>query len=287
VSCLSLPEPDPDQKPLVEALEAKGFEVATVAWDDPSVDWAKAPLTVLRSCWNYPQAPNDFRTWLEAVAPQTRLVNPLDAVLWNLHKSYLLRLQTKSVRVAPTAVAARHQSTDLCRTMAEHGWSEVVIKPAMSANSWRTLYVSSDSLDEGQAHLDALTSERDALIQCFLPSVNDYGERSLVYVDGVLTHAVRKDPRFMTGAAPRPHVKVEATENEQTLAAGALAALRAEIAPSRFNDLLYARVDMTPGLDGQPILMELELIEPSLWFAMEPRALARFVEGVARMAGRS
>ncbi|MEO1337775.1 MAG: hypothetical protein AAFV29_19185, partial [Myxococcota bacterium] len=193
VSCRSLPEPDPDEAPLVSALTTSGFEVDTVAWDDPAVDWAAAPLSILRSCWNYPQAPDAFRGWLTEASKHTQLVNPVDVVQWNLHKRYLLTLADKGVPVTPTVVIERGKKVDLRQLMKARGWTDVVVKPAMSANSWRTVQVTLGNIDEGQRHLDALAAERDALVQLFLTSVDSYGERSLVYIDGELTHAVRKE----------------------------------------------------------------------------------------------
>ena len=274
VSCVTLPEPDPDEAPLLGALTAAGIEAKVIGWDDPGADWSTATVSVLRSCWNYPQRLDAFSVWLSEAARKTRLFNPPPVVKWNMHKRYLLDLERRGVPVTPTAVIERGAAVDLKVIAAERGWGEVVVKPAVSASSWRTMRVTTERYPEGQRHLEAIVSERDALVQAFLPSVEGYGERSIVVVDDEICHAVRKAPRFMDDAEAVSHQPMPVSPEEAALARTALAAVDSSV--------FYARVDLAPGPDGAPILMELELIEPSLWFDKGPLALARMVSGIQR-----
>ena len=274
VSCVNLPEADVDELPLKNALIAAGIDAQVVGWDDPTADWSRTRLAVLRACWNYPQHVTAFRSWLETAAAQTQLLNPIEVVQWNMHKGYLLELAARDIPVTPTALFAKGASSDLRATVAERGWTDVVVKPAISASSWQTKRVTADAYDEGQAHLDALTRERDALVQAFLPSVESYGERSLVVIDGEVCHAMRKAPRFMDDHETVSHKSVPITDAEEALAHRALAAVP--------KPVMYARVDIAPGPDGEPMLMELELIEPSLWFDKGPLALERMVAAIAK-----
>jgi hypothetical protein len=165
--------------------------------------------------------------------------------------------------------------------MLERGWERVVIKPAISAASYRTLSAGHDDLERGETHLAALLAERDALVQPYLKSVEDPGERALVWVDGELTHAVRKRPRFAGDAESVAPEAVPISPAERDVALAAVAAVE--------GPLLYARIDVANGPDGDPVVMEVELIEPSLFFAQGPRALERLVAAIGRelLGGRT
>ena len=273
-TCRHLPEPDPDREPLSDALRAAGLRVAWYPWDDPAVDWSVARMTLLRSTWNYPQACDAFRSWLERVAAVSRLENPLELVLMNLHKGYLIDLAGRDIPVPPTELIRRGDVTELREIIRRNGWSEVVVKPAVSAASWRTLRVDHRNIDHGARHLAEIVVDGDALVQRYMPSVEDYGERAIVVIEGRPTHAVRKSPRFGGDDESVSEARVPIHERERELVGRALEGL--DQAP------LYARVDVAPDDEGRPVVMELELIEPSLFFDQCPEALDRFVEALIR-----
>jgi glutathione synthase/RimK-type ligase-like ATP-grasp enzyme len=272
-SCRVLPEPDPDAEPLSAALVRAGIEAEVLAWDDPSSDWSRATLTVLRSTWNYPQRPDDFLAWAARAARVTDLWNPLEVVRWNIHKRYLLELERQQVPIAPTVLVPREDRTSLATLLTEKGWTDAVVKPAVSAASFGTLRVTDANRAEGEAHLASLVAERDVLVQRYLSSVEDYGERAIIWVDGKVTHAVRKSPRF-AGADESISAAVPIRPEEAALAMRAVAGIA--------TPALYARIDVAPGPDGTPVIMELELIEPSLYFAQGPEALERLVAAIQR-----
>ncbi|MGD8376249.1 MAG: hypothetical protein PVF68_08915 [Acidobacteriota bacterium] len=275
VSCRRLPEPDADAAPLLQALGEAGIRAAIRAWDDPAVDWTATRLAVLRSAWNYPRHHREFLRWADATASVTRLWNPLSVVQWNTHKGYLLDLERRGVPVVPTVLLPAGGPASLARIRAERGWKDVVVKPAVSASSYRTRLVRAGEAEAGERHLSALAAVRDALVQPYVGSVERHGERALVWIDGELTHAVRKAPRFH-GQEERVHDEAVAiAPAEAVLAARALAAID--------GPLLYARIDQAPGPDGEPLLMELELVEPSLYLALSPAALSRFVTAIDRL----
>jgi glutathione synthase/RimK-type ligase-like ATP-grasp enzyme len=245
-----------------------------MAWDDPGADWSRARLTVLRSTWNYPRHPEAFLAWAAAAASCSTLWNPLPVVRWNAHKSYLLDLERRGLPVVPTALVRRGSPESSLAIAGDRGWHDVVIKPAVSAASFRTRRFGPGEHAAAEAHLRGIVAERDALVQEYLPGVEDRGERALVWIDGELTHAVRKSPRFAGESEAVSEGAVEMTPAETQLAHDAVAAAG--------GPLLYARADIAPGRDGRPVLMELELIEPSLFFAQAPRALERFVQAIRR-----
>lgn len=272
-SCAPLPEPDPDQQPLMDALSERGLRVETLAWDDPRVDWRRPRLTVLRSTWNYPRRPREFLQWAERTAAASRLRNALDVVRQNLHKSYLLELERRGVPVVPTRLLRQGSATPLHEAAGD--WERVVVKPAISAASLDTIRVGRDDFARGEAHLQMILADRDALVQPYLPSVEDVGERALVYVDGALTHAVRKHPRF-SAEEESVSAALPIADDERALALRALDTVG--------QPLLYARVDVARDAAGLPMVMELELIEPSLFLVQHPPALERFADAIAREA---
>ncbi len=277
-SCLGIPDPDVDRAPLEAALTAAGLRCAHPCWDDPAVDWSVPRITLLRATWNYALKREQFLTWAEATAASSMLWNPLPVVRWNTHKRYLLELEARGVAIAPTVLVPCGDAEPLASILARRGWSDAVVKPAVSAGSYRTLRVGRDNLAAGEAHLRALAGERDVLVQQYLPAVEGYGERSLVWIDGAITHAVRKSPRFEGQAESISPQAMEIRPVEAALAEQALACVE----PLTGSRLLYARVDMTPGPEGAPVVMELELVEPSLFFVQGPEALTRMVAALQR-----
>ncbi len=271
VSCVTLPEPDPDEQPLLDALAAAGLKAQVLAWDDPGVDWSRAQVAVLRSSWNYPWMVDEFLNWATTTSAVTDLWNPLELVRWNLHKRYLVELERHGVPVTPTVVVERGAKHSLASVLDGRDWAEAVVKPAVSAGSFRTMKVDRASRDAGESHFRSLVAERDALIQPYLNSVEEYGERALVWIDGELTHSVRKQPRF-AGQDESVSEAMPITDAERRLARLAVEVID--------GTPLYARIDAAPGPDGNPIVMELEMIEPSLFFPQCPAALDRFVTGI-------
>jgi glutathione synthase/RimK-type ligase-like ATP-grasp enzyme len=270
VTCLDLPEPDPDQALLVAALERAGIEPVVAAWDDPSADWGGLDVAVLRSTWNYHLRLGAFLAWAEETARRTTLFNAPEVIRWNADKRYLLDLASRGFRVVPTEIVDRGAQADLEEILARRSWCDVVLKPAVSAGSFETHRVDRVS---GPPIFDRLVAERDVMVQPYLGSVETYGERSMILIDGELTHAIRKSPRF-AGGDERVEGPLPIAPEERALATAIWATLP--------RGLLYARVDLARDDRFEPAVMELELIEPSLFFLQSPPALERFVAAIAR-----
>jgi hypothetical protein len=274
VTCVAPPDPDHDMAPLEAAVRAAGLSCAVVSWDDPSVDWSRFRLALLRSTSNYPQMREAFLDWAARVDAVTRLWNPLSLVRWNSHKRYLLDLEARGIPIAPTVLVPRGSGLTLGEIVDARDWDEVVVKPAVSASSYRTIRTSLTRLRQGEAHLRDLVAERDVLVQQYLPSVEGHGERAMVWIDGALTHAVRKSPRFEGDREQISPIAMSITPSE--------AALAERVITTVDRPMLYGRIDVAPGPDGRPVVMELELVEPSLFFAQGPAALDRMVRALAR-----
>jgi O-ureido-D-serine cyclo-ligase len=279
-SCLVLPEPDADLPPLLAALRAAGLSAEVLGWDDPGADFASARMTILRSTWNYSVYPDAFLAWIDRVAACSALWNRRETLRWNAHKSYLLDLEARGVPVVPTHLVRRGDATPLAALVAARGWTEVVVKPAVSGGSRETMHVEAHRLEAGEAHLRSLSAREDVLVQPYQRSVEGYGERAVVWIDGELTHAVRKAPRFI-GGVESVSAAVPIAPDEAEVARRAVAVAAGLTAP-----LLYARVDVARDAAGAPRVMELELLEPSLFFPQAPAALERYVAGVVERLSR-
>lgn len=275
-TCVNLPEPDPDQPLLLAALRRAGVEAEMVSWDDPAVDLTGFDACIIRSTWNYYHRQAEFMDWLARAAAATRLLNPLEIVRWNIHKSYLLELESRGgLPIVPTEWALRGESAKLRKVLDFHGWRDVVIKPAVSAGSWRTRRFAvshAEGTAEAQGFLDELCRERDALIQPYMKSVEAGGERSLVWIAGAWTHAITKSPR-LSGDVERIATAGPVSADESGLGDRALRLAGGE--------LLYARLDLIRDEAGRSCVSELELIEPSLFFVQHPPALERFVRAIS------
>jgi glutathione synthase/RimK-type ligase-like ATP-grasp enzyme len=274
VTCMKLPEPDPDEELLLRALQRAGMHAELLAWDDSRADPGAFELCILRSCWNYYEDPEGFLAWIAAAAASSRLVNPASVVRWNLHKSYLQELGDAGVPIIPTVWFKRGTVAELRATMQLQSWDDVIVKPAVSAGSFRTRRFQIDQVGEGQAFLDALVRDRDAMVQRYMPAVEGPGERALVWIDGKLTHAVTKSPRFAGG--------VEQVSNALA-ASAAEKAIASQVLSCVGEELLYARVDVVDDGEGTLLVSELEVIEPSLFLLQCPAALERFVDAIGRM----
>jgi hypothetical protein len=278
-TCKTLPEPDVDEELLLGALVARGLRPRMVAWDDPAADWDEPTPTVIRSTWNYIHDLGAFHAWAARAARAAPLWNPLDVVQWNAHKSYLDELAARRCPVVPTAFYTRGAPVvDLQADLAFHGFGEIVVKPTVGAGSFATrrFSASPEARAEAERFLRELLAERDVMVQAYVPSVETHGERSLVFVDGEITHAMRKAPRFsgQDEAVTGPH---PIAAEERRLAEEALAPWASR--------LLYGRVDMAPDATGKPMIMELELIEPSLFLQQYPPALERLVTAILSRVG--
>ncbi|HET9477334.1 MAG TPA: hypothetical protein VFP63_07585 [Dehalococcoidia bacterium] len=270
-----LPEADPDEDLLLEALAAAGVEPRLATWSDDGIDWSAGALTVIRSTWDYHHQREEFVDWAERVGGRTQLWNPAPVVRWNSHKGYLLRLADAGVPVVPTVLLRQGAPANLAEIMSQRGWMRVVVKPAVSASSYRTLHAGAETIDEGDAHLRELLAERDALVQPYVASVEDYGERAVIWIDGRFSHAVRKSPRFSADDEAVSEA-LPIAEDERLVAERTLAAVN--------EPLLYARIDLARDSDGRPQVMELELIEPSLYLLQSPDALSRLVSAISARA---
>jgi O-ureido-D-serine cyclo-ligase len=291
---------DPDLPPLVEALQRAGASVSTPCWDDAAVDWSSFDLAVLRSTWNYVERIGEFLAWARRCAQQTRLFNPPALLEWNTDKHYLQHLHRAGVAVVPTRYvepgADPGQSLrqflaggpDSLSVGRHCDFDQFVVKPSIGAGSRDAARYRRSDADSALAHLSRLvaTEDRSAMLQPYLAGVETSGETALIYYDGVPSHAFRKGPLLRLDAglveglfAPEEISAREAADDERLLAAAAHAAIP-------FERPLYARIDMIRDERGAPVILELEMTEPSMFFAHAPGSADRLAALlIARSAG--
>lgn len=267
-----------DDRLLHAALVERGYEVDWLAWDDPAAQWHDYDCVLLRSCWGYHQQSDEFRAWVEACAKLgVELVNTPDMVLHNMHKHYLLELEAAGVPVPPLQLLRKGVDVDLRATLATLGCATAVIKPAISGTAWQTWRVQDIGVEASQKELQGLLRERDMLVQSYEPSVELLGEWSLVFLGGVYSHAALKLPKagdFRSQANFGGSVRfMDAPLKLKSIAKTVISNLGSEP--------VYARVDMIESLRG-PLLMEVELIEPVLYFAARPGAASDLIAHLER-----
>ncbi|WP_217240500.1 RimK family alpha-L-glutamate ligase [Streptomyces sp. AC555_RSS877] len=257
---------DADLPVLLAALRAAGAEADAVFWDDTGVDWGAYDLAVIRSTWDYSWRAAEFVAWAERCAKVTRLANPADVVRWNTDKWYLGDLTAAGVPVVPTRYLAPGDAADL------PGDREYVIKPTSGAGARYAARYTPEQHDTAVRHLARMHGEGlTAMVQPYMRSIDAAGERALQFYGGRLLHASRKRAVLAPGTAfDADKVAHPGLEPWTPTPAELAVAERALAAVPDADHLLYARVDLVDGDDGQPRVMELELVEPNLFLFLHP-----------------
>ena len=258
-----------------DALERHGFSVTGAPWDGPRAAFDGAAAVVIRSTWGYYRASDAFRDWTEAMAAARRLFNPIALVRWNLRKDYIARLAAAAVRVPQTHFVAC-ETDAIEKVFAETGWSRAVLKPMTGASGYSVELAARERVRDWVSRLAAEAHASGVLVQEFLPEIEG-GELSLIYFDGIFSHALRKRP---PQGEFRVNSRFGATRSAETppreVAEQGAAALR--VLPEL---PLYARVD---GIvrDGALIVIEVEVLEPALFMEFDPSSAERFAEATLR-----
>jgi glutathione synthase/RimK-type ligase-like ATP-grasp enzyme len=276
---------DDDAGPTLDALAAAGAEPSLQVWDDASVDWAAFDLVVVRSTWDYVPRRAEFVAWTDRVATVTTLANPASVIRWNTDKRYLGDLAADGVPVVPTTfVDARPGGADPmgAARAALPPMGQYVVKPTVSAGAKDT--VRYDEGDEAAARAAAhvaglLAAGRDVMVQPYLGAVDTVGETGLVYLGGAFSHAFRKGALLDLegGSVDGLYAREEITPRVPSARELDLGRQVHDAAQRRLDEpLLYARVDLLPGPDDAPVVLELELTEPSFFLATDPAAGDRF-----------
>jgi hypothetical protein len=260
---------------LIAALAAVGLEAETVVWNDPSVRWTDYDLVLANGIWDNIRHVDAFVHWTETLERDGVVVANSPATLrWNLDKRYLAQLEAAGVPVVPTIWVDQPSTVELD--------GEVVVKPTVSGGGHHTARYQVHEHDEARRHIDdLLASGRVAMVQPYQPLVDEEGEVGLIFLGGAYSHAIHKGPMIRRGAGPLDdlidnQVVMPTTPADDLVRLGHQAVTAAE---QILGPTAYARVDTVRGAGGTPLLLELELLDPLLFFAGQPDK----VGGLARV----
>jgi len=273
---------DEDLAPLETALRAAGVTPSIVEWDDAAIDWSAFDLAVLRSTWDYSMRQPEFLRWIDRISPLTTLVNPREVVRWNTDKHYLAQLAKAGVPVVPSTFVepGEDASRALDAFLATAG-EEFVVKPSIGAGSRDAQRYARGERDTALAHARRLLeADRSVLLQPYLGRVDAHGETALIFFAGTFSHAIRKGPLLKRGEGPTRALFATEHITARTPSADEIAVAERTLRAMPFGELLYARVDLIHDDDGTPRVLELELTEPSLFFAHASGSANRFAQAI-------
>lgn len=281
VTCRSLAEPTPDERLLEPLLREQGWSVAHLAWDQTEVPWSDLGGVVVRSTWDYSERPDEFRAWLDRLdAAGVKVWNPVPLLRWNLDKRYLEDLEERGVPVVPTGWIDQGGLVHLHHVLEFEGWEEAVVKPVISAGAANTWAVDRASARDKDMDFRKLVATRPMMVQELYPEVRTGGELSFCFFNGRFSHAVKKLPAGQDFRV-QEHLggRTEAYQPETELVDQAHRVLEAIE-----GDWLYARVDGVVRR-GRLVLMELELLEPTLYLTHAAEAAERFAAAIVSRLG--
>ncbi|MGD9682518.1 MAG: RimK family alpha-L-glutamate ligase [Candidatus Obscuribacterales bacterium] len=267
------PSLEKDYQPAIACLQAKGHTACVRVWNDREVDWSLFENLVIASIWDYHRDLGSFRTWLSERARQSNVINSIDLIEWNLNKLYLKELEEAGVPVIPTLWAERPE-------IAGCPWQKVVIKPAVGAGSFgMRAFDLNRQRDAAESHIAGLADRLPAMIQPELPSVSAEGEFVMVYFDGRFSHAAI---RPLSGHQASVQDEIAAAtllepEKEQLNIGGKVI----ECLPSK---PCYARIDLVRDLENRYVVLEVELVEPSLFLKESPQAISAYTASLLAAA---
>jgi hypothetical protein len=290
-TCSNLPAWEVDDQPMHDALRARGAAVDLVPWDDESVDWTTYDACLIRTTWDYTERCEEFVAWAMRCGALTLLLNPAEVVQWNTNKKYLRDLEHRGVPVVETAWLDAGESADIARLMKQRNWQSGFIKPAIGASARGALRFtdSAEDINAAQRHVERLhAAGEDLLLQPYISTVETHGEFSAIWIDGTFSHGVQKIPvegDFRTqddyGASDR---RWELTTTERDFTGQVMHHAEQLIGSKVLHNqpLLYGRVDMLRDAAGQLRLIELELVEPSLFFRGDASAAQRLADALLK-----
>jgi hypothetical protein len=257
---------------LSNLLEELGISYELLAWSDPDVDWSRFTHVLIKSTWDYFDYYPEFLVWLDKLeALETSVLNPVATLRWNSSKNYLLELKAKGYPCVAGQILPKGTVTTLEALHDALGFETLVVKPLVSGGAKNTLKITRGAGKELEDKIASLLQEEDFLVQPYIPEIVAVGEYSLIFFNGVFSHAVLKSPAVDDFRVQHYYGGTiqEITPDSKMLASAQV--LVADFA----KDSLYARVDGVV-IDGVFHLMELELIEPYLFLGLSEKAIPNY-----------
>jgi hypothetical protein len=260
-------------------MEAMGWQVDAVPWRTTAPDWDRYRAVYIGVPWDYPEDPQAFLSVLKSIdESKAILVNDLALVHWALPKTYLRDLEAGGAAIVPSIWHDDMDERLLEEAFAVHGTDRIIVKPVISTNATDTYLLTRERARELKSELRSVFDQRPFVVQPFIENIQSEGEFSLFYFNSEFSHATLKVPKAEDFRVQEEHgAEVLSIVPEQTLLQAGANVMRL-VKPMP----VYARADFVRGPDGRFLVMELELIEPSMYLRMDPDAPRRFAEAFDR-----
>jgi len=278
LTCQRFPQLTPADQLLIPEFAKHHCLAEAVIWDDPSVDWQQYDCLIFRNTWDYYEKEIAFNNWLDSIEKKgIPTLNTIEVIQKNKHKFYLKDLQEKGIKIIPTVFIEKTNDLQLSKLLPNQ-WKKAVIKPAFSAGSYLTEVFTPNEAAAISEKYQQVASEKELLVQEFKPEIETEGETSFVFFNGLFSHAVNKKPAS-------GDFRIQSQFGGQYTLIDPDPALieKAQNVVAAFSkQLLYARVDGII-INSELYLMEIEGIEPDLYFNLAPAALQKFVAAVLEL----
>ena len=278
LTCEKLPDLNPEDQKIIPALAQHNIESSAVIWSDKTVNWTDFDYLIFRNTWDYFEKETEFKIWLDHIEKLgIKTLNPIEVIKQNIHKFYLREMEQQGITILPTLFIDKTAHLDLAKRIPSH-WKKAVIKPAFSAGSYLTEVFDVSNSTQIDQQYERIALEKELLVQEFMPQIQTLGETSFIFFNKKFSHAVNKKP-------------VEGDFRVQSLFGGMYTLVhpsqdliqKAQKVVDTFKeDLLYARVDGIL-IDQELYLMEVECIEPDLYFNLSENSLERFVASIVKL----
>lgn len=263
----------------IAPLESLGWTVELVSWRETATDWNRFQAVYICTPWDYPDDTATFMATLEAIDRSAALlVNDLSLVRWTLAKTYLRDLQERGANIVPSLWHHHLVGNELDAWFAHFATDRIIVKPLVSTNATDTFLLQKPVSPETLATLLRTFASRDFVVQPFIENIQSEGEFSLFFLGGEYSHAILKVPKARDFRVQEEHgAEIRGVQPEDAL----LQAARADLARVEPQPV-YGRWDYVRGPDGRFLIMEMEIIEPSLYLRMDSEAPARFARAFDR-----
>ena len=278
LTCEKLPNLNPEDQKIIPALAKHDIDAKPVIWSDETIQWTDFDYLVFRNTWDYFEKETEFKIWLDQIEKLgIKTLNPIEIIKQNIHKFYLREMEKQGVTILPTVFINKTDHLNLAELIPPH-WKKAVIKPAFSAGSYLTEVFEKADIQEINAKYKSIAAEKDLLLQEFMPEIQTLGETSFIFFNKKFSHAVNKKPvdgdfrvqSLFGGKYNLVQPSLEIIEKAQ------------KVVDTFKDNLLYARVDGIL-IDNELYLMEIECIEPDLYFNLSENSLERFVTAIVEL----
>jgi glutathione synthase/RimK-type ligase-like ATP-grasp enzyme len=266
-------------KLLIEPMKNIGWDAEEISWRNESVDWNDYDAVIVRSTWDYQKDHKKFLDVLEKINNSSaHLENDLELMKWNMNKKYLFDLEQNGVRIVNTLWKTQFNFEELKNSFEIFSTKKIIIKPNISANADNTFRLTKEKLVENKEELELIYTNLEFMVQPFMGNIVDEGEYSLFFFNGEFSHCVLKKPKEKDFRVQEEH----GGKFKSVIPTAQQISISKNVVSKLSTPPLYARTDLVRTIDNEFALMELEVIEPSLYFNMDEQSPINFTKAFVR-----